>query len=92
MASYIERNRVWAEEYLRTHPCADCGEDDWIVLEFDHVRGTKTYCVAAMVGKGSAMSSLIEEVAKCDVVCANCHRRRTYARSPNWRTTWIPRG
>ena len=44
-----ERNRKFVLEYLCNHPCVDCGEPDPIVLEFDHVRGTKSAEISAMV-------------------------------------------
>jgi hypothetical protein len=40
-ATYRERNRIRVLDYLKTHPCVDCGEKDAVVLEFDHVRGFK---------------------------------------------------
>lgn len=47
-----ERNRQSVIEYLRLHPCVDCGEDDLRVLDFDHVRGTKTRNVSRMFSGG----------------------------------------
>lgn len=78
-----ERNRAWLDEYLAGHPCSDCGEADPIVLEFDH-RGddVKVANVADMVSKRS-LSAIQVEVAKCDVRCANCHRRVTHRRRNN---------
>jgi hypothetical protein len=70
-----QHNARRVREYLRTHPCVDCGEIDDRVLEFDHVRGTKRYEVSAMVSWGWAV--IQREIAKCDVRCANCHRRKT---------------
>lgn len=70
----------WIADYLADHHCVDCGESDPIVLEFDHVRGEKLSHIARMIGTGRQLSLIQEEVAKCDVRCANCHRRVTQAR------------
>jgi hypothetical protein len=80
-------NRSWVASYLKDHPCTDCKEPDPVVLEFDHVRGTKRANVASMVSNGYALMSVQEEVAKCDVRCANCHRRKT-ARERGWHTLY----
>jgi hypothetical protein len=69
------RQYVW--DYLLTHPCVDCGESDPIVLEFDHVRGQKIDSVAKMVAKGYSLGSIIAEIEKCEVRCANCHREKS---------------
>ena len=67
------------DEYLRTHPCVDCGESDVRLLEFDHLDGeTKLMDLSSMVGRRSTRK-LSEEIGKCDVRCVNCHRRRTAA-------------
>lgn len=66
-------------EYLRQHPCVDCGETDIRKLEFDHRdRSTKTMAVTSMLGRRN-WSVVQAEIAKCDVRCANCHRKRTAA-------------
>lgn len=63
--------------YLLDHPCVDCGETDWQVLEFDHRDAvTKVKGVADLVHNHS-WASVQAEIAKCDVRCANCHRRKT---------------
>ncbi len=67
------RRFVW--EYLLQHPCIDCGEKDPVVLEFDHVRGEKTKRIAS-VCQSYSIPKISEEIAKCEVRCANCHRRR----------------
>lgn len=69
--------RLW--EYLESHPCVDCGESDPVVLEFDHVRGEKTRPVSILV-KWS-WGRVVEEIEKCAVRCANCHRRVTASRA-----------
>ena len=62
-------------EYLLKHPCVDCGEKDVTVLEFDHVKN-KLKPVSSLIRAGA--TSLIEkEIEKCEVRCANCHRRKT---------------
>ena len=72
-----DRKNHFINEYKLTHPCIKCGEEDPMVLEFDHRdRGTKSFNIA----HGAARKSLRlieEEMAKCDVMCANCHRRKT---------------
>jgi hypothetical protein len=68
---------------LRERPCTDCGEDDVGVLEFDHV-GSKRAHVSTLAARGVRLPRLEAEVACCEVVCANCHRRRT-ARRGDWR-------
>lgn len=65
--------------YLRDHPCVDCGEKDPIVLEFDHVRGRKRFNISSMINGNYSTKRVFEEIKKCEVRCANCHRRRTTA-------------
>lgn len=59
--------------YLLEHPCVDCGESDPIVLEFDH-RNNKEHHVSRM--QYFSEENIMEEINKCDVRCANCHKRR----------------
>ncbi len=67
------RQLVW--EYLNSHPCVDCGEKDPIVLEFDHIRDKKSNI--SELTKDASLNKVVEEIAKCEVRCANCHRRKT---------------
>lgn len=74
--------RAYILEYLRSHPCIDCGENDPIVLEFDHrVGSSKLFAIGEAVTKKRCLRVVKEEIAKCDVRCANCHRRVTYYRA-----------
>jgi hypothetical protein len=73
----IERT-AYLIAYFRTHPCVDCGEADPVVLEFDHLRD-KLFSVGMELSQRS-WESVLEEIEKCEVVCANCHRRRTAVR------------
>lgn len=63
--------------YLLEHPCIDCGEADPVVLDFDHVRGVKKLCIGTMISRNMARKEILSEMQKCEVRCANCHRRRT---------------
>ena len=69
-------NYLWILEYLKTHPCVDCGESDPVILEFDHVRGEKKFNISHVLHQ-NALLGIQEEVKKCDIRCANCHRKRT---------------
>lgn len=64
-------------DYLSIHPCVDCQEEDIVVLEFDHVRGKKIDAISAMVAQRVSIKTLQAEMAKCEIRCANCHRRKT---------------
>lgn len=74
--SYREQAREFVFAYLSAHPCVSCGETDPVVLEFHH-RGDKDNEVSRLMGRGASLDALKAEIAKCDVVCANCHRRIT---------------
>src|SRR4051812_29471041 len=65
-------------EYFEAHPCADCGERDPLVLEFDHLRDKKFEVANGFEWRPWPV--VLAEMEKCDVVCANCHRRRTARR------------
>jgi len=65
-------------EYFKSHPCTDCGEADAVVLEFDHLRD-KAFAIGPQLSRKS-WKHILEEMKKCEVVCANCHRRRTARR------------
>ncbi len=71
--------------YLATHPCVDCGERDVVCLEFDHVSGEKVRNIANMIGEYS-WTTIEAEIAKCEVRCANCHRRKTAKQHGYWST------
>ena len=78
------RNRTFRADYLKLHPCVDCGEADILVLEFDHVDpSTKKSEVADLSRSGYSLDELQREIAKCEVRCIKCHRRRT-ARQFGW--------
>lgn len=70
------------KEYLSTHPCIDCGCSDIRVLQFDHLRDKKEH-ISVMVCRAQSWTVIEEEIAKCEVRCANCHIIKT-AIQLNW--------
>ena len=75
-------NKQFAWDYLKEHPCIDCGESDPIVLEFDHLRD-KEADLSNMIRQSVSLVRIKKEIEKCEVRCANCHRRKT-ANQLNW--------
>ena len=78
-----QRERLKAIAALaKQQPCQDCGGKfhPW-VMEFDHREGTKKVeAVGNLLARGCTDEKLQAEIEKCDVVCANCHRMRTFNR------------
>lgn len=79
-----KRNMQFVVNFLKKNPCIDCGESDFIVLEFDHLDSdTKVKTVCDMVRGSFSLQRIEEEISKCCVRCANCHRKKT-AKDFNW--------
>lgn len=83
---YAQKRLRWAkqQEFIRAakaRPCADCGVqyDHW-VMDFDHVRGEKRWNLAECKRRSVSWQSLKAEIAKCEIVCSNCHRDREWKR------------
>lgn len=96
-SDYRERKLATAEEYvkgrrreyqiriltiLKHTGCKDCGEKDPLVLDFDHMRD-KVAGVSRLLRNNASWEDIELEIAKCEVRCANCHRRKT-ARERNY--------
>lgn len=84
-----KRERVVAltqfTNHLKLQPCKDCEVQysPW-VMHFDHRNPReKLYNVSSMVRNGMKETKILQEVAKCDVVCANCHAERTHKQRLN---------
>lgn len=80
----FETNQTWVNDYLLEHPCVDCGETDPVVLEFDHLVQSETNRDVTSMMLYS-IEKILSEIAKCEVVCANCHTRRTARRADTLR-------
>lgn len=74
------RNVAWLYRYLATAACVDCGEDDLVVLEFDHVTGEKQEAVTNLAWGGYGIETIKREISRCEVRCCNCHRLKTLER------------
>jgi hypothetical protein len=86
-ALQLERT-IYLIKHFETHPCVDCGETDPVVLEFDHLRD-KSFAIGQALSKAS-WQRILDEIQKCEVVCANCHRRRTARRRRALRSILTP--
>lgn len=76
--------------YLR-RGCSVCPEKDILVLQFDHRDPkTKSFNISELLSRRKISDwKLIEEIEKCDVVCANCHTRRTARMFGSWRLAHV---
>jgi hypothetical protein len=76
--------RTFVFNYLKKHPCIECGESDVLMLEFDH-RHSKKFDISNGVLKKVPMHILKAEIKKCDVRCSNHHSRKTHQEKNSWR-------
>lgn len=75
--TYAE-NALFIKELKESTPCTDCGKSyPAYVMDFDHLRD-KTMQVHEFLTY--SRKRLLEEIDKCEIVCSNCHRERTYQR------------
>lgn len=73
--------RAIVDEAKRNKPCMDCKHVfDPICMDFDHVRGEKKFNIKQAAQRRLGLQVLLDEIAKCDLVCSNCHRLRTLHR------------
>lgn len=91
-----EKNRAKVNAYVRKHvakrrrlvreikesgACADCGgKFHFSAMDFDHVEGEKVDCVGNMTRDSRPFEAILNEIEKCELVCSNCHRVRTWKR------------
>jgi hypothetical protein len=85
-SAYIARNsekkgklRDFLHKYKEFHGCCDCGNKfPYYVLDFDHRDPNEKSYQPAKLSETGSWEKMLAEIAKCDVVCANCHRERTH--------------
>lgn len=79
----VSSNREWIKSFSKRYKalcgCKECGIKNPIVLEYDHRDPKeKEHNIAQMISDRYSMKSLKREIRKCDVLCANCHRIKTF--------------
>lgn len=85
-----ERGRgAWLRELKDGRPCADCGRVfPPQVMQWDHRPGSeKLFEISTGYGRWTR-EAILAEIAKCDLVCTNCHIIRTFSRAP-WGQKWL---
>jgi hypothetical protein len=96
---YIDKAKKWNNtqkkkiyqfliDYLSTHPCVDCKEADIVVFDFDHSKD-KFLSISEMTRNSYSIHAIQQEIKKCEVRCANCHRRRTSKDRGYWKHSII---
>jgi hypothetical protein len=78
--SQRKNNRAFVDRVKSFASCMDCGESNPIVLDFDHVRGEKVSNVSDMASSSYCISTIKDEIRKCNIRCSNCHRKKTHSR------------
>ena len=79
---YRQRRRAWLHEYKKGLSCVYCGESNPLCIDLDHIdRSSKKGILATMITGGYSWDAVIEEVSKCQPVCANCHRIKSIVES-----------
>lgn len=72
---YNDKVRLWFEEYRATLKCQFCGEDHPACLDFHHRNPDEKEATIVKKVKHWSIERLKKEIAKCDVLCSNCHRK-----------------
>lgn len=84
MVAVVKAKRDYLYQYYEQHPCIDCGTKDVRVLQSDHTRDKK-YSIGLLVANSNSLALLIDELAKCETRCANCHQIKTQSQLGFWR-------
>ena len=76
--------RQWLRDYKSRQRCQECGENDSVVLDFHHRNSEeKDSEIGNAWRRGWGKKRILAEIKKCDVLCANCHRR-LHGRDYQW--------
>lgn len=80
-AKAVARNQAYVNE-IKKLPCTDCGQTfPTVCMDFDHLpQFVKFKGVSVMAATGFSLEKIQEEIDKCELVCANCHRIRSAER------------
>jgi len=70
------KKKWFREEIMPQYNCVRCGEDDFSCLDFHHMNPKiKDNTISRLLANGSTKERILDEVSKCIVFCANCHRK-----------------
>ncbi len=82
MRKRLEEQKTWLLEYKKTHPCEKCGESHVACINFHHRNPkNKKFYISARSRRG--FGTLKKEITKCQVLCANCHRKLHWSLKDN---------
>ncbi len=73
--------RKWLNNLKEKSPCKDCGTFyPYYVMDFDHI-DKKRIEISKIINRNTSSTLLKEEISGCEIVCSNCHRKRTHKRT-----------
>jgi hypothetical protein len=84
--------QAYIAEYKSENPCVDCGNADIRGLDFDHVRGRKSFDISLGIQEGISLIKLQKEIGKCVVRCAYCHKIRTSKKNKDYLHKYVKTG
>jgi len=73
--AYMERRKIWLAEFKKSHSCELCGESHPSCIDFHHRTPEAKRFGIGENSKGKCLKTLQAEIAKCQILCANCHRK-----------------
>ena len=73
--------RKWFLKYKSGLKCSKCGEGHVATIDFHHMVGEKEHGISMMVAEGYSIKRIQKELGKCEVLCANCHRKVHFRKS-----------
>lgn len=77
-----DRNKEYIRKIKEDNPCTDCGiYYHFSQMDFDHIQGKKRYNIARVANSAVSIKTIKDELRKCELVCSNCHRLRTWQRA-----------
>lgn len=87
-SAYLQRNKTYRKKITNfvndmkeKTPCKDCRVNyPYYVMDFDQIDGVKKLGIISYYSRTGRIGALKEEMLKCEIVCANCHRVRTHTR------------
>lgn len=75
-AARKKKTQAWVEGLKSTLKCVRCKDDDFVCLDFHHTDpNEKEMGISQAVLNGWSKKRILEEIAKCKVICASCHRK-----------------